>query len=666
MSSWLNVVTAAGITALFTGSVFAQASFSADLNSLQAGLTVQSVNSTFNPNAVGQQMSGLGSIPFDVSGLAVSSPTEMAGKGAAQLAYCNTTPRSSMTAGQQSQCDAALAIAGLADRKLSTGGSSPSRTANWAAQQEKSILGTATTQSVGVAPATTSSPGQCQTTQIVVPGDSRQETCSGSYAVTPQSCTNTLSVQFDTQVDPVTGEVTAINVKDLWTNNCQTLAANTDCDNDSVTCDIGPLCKTINGVQICRDCWQKTQHYTCYATSGGVISNDCGSMAANGCQQISQSCGLTRSNGQCVDWSYVYQCPRTSQTIQAVTQCSGQNYCIGSLCFDTTKTPDKDFAMAAAYMEMGREAGVYMTGSGSNIELFRGDSANCTRPVGFMSAISKNCCFQSSGGKTNANITGNNSTSSVVGGVVFSTLLDNAVSIGSHYMYDFMFTNDFFSERALEAIKAGNFNPEAGLMDLLRGPSLSMYGFTLAPSGGMMLPGTVPIQGGEFSIVGQNYSLTFNPYILAAVVILQVYSELQTCAIDEQMLAVRRGKGLCSHQSTYCSRRLPWPLNTCIQETEVWCCWNSRLAETIAIQGKCQLYGECGGKPGVSGCRGFTQAEFNRLDFSKINLSAFMNDANALGAANTPSPAVVNSLQGKVFNQVTQQATDILQNNTQK
>lgn len=656
-----NIVRRIGAVAVFLCSAnlaYSQSSFSSDVSSLQSGLTVQSVNSTFDPNTVGQQMPGLGSIPSDVSGLSVASPTDMAGKGAAQLAYCNTTPRTSMTAAQQSQCDAAITAANATSQI--TANPPINRSTNWAAQQEKAILGTATTQSTSVAPVTSSSPGQCQTTQIVVPGDSRQETCSGSYAVTPQSCTDNLSVQFDTQTDPVTGELTAINVKDVWTNNCQTLAANTNCDNDSVTCDIGPLCKTINGVQICRDCWQKTQHYTCYATSGGVISNDCGALAANGCQQISQSCGLTRPNGQCVDWSYVYQCPRTSQTVQTVTQCTGQNYCIGSLCFDTAKTPDKDFATAAAYMEMGREAGVYMTGSGGNIELFKGDSANCTRPVGFMSAIGKNCCFQSSGGKTNANITGNSSTSSVVGGVVFSTLLDNAVSIGSHYMYDFMFTNDFYSEKAWEAIAAGNFNPDAGLMDLLRGPSLSMYGFTLAPAGGMMLPGTTVL--GSTEILGQSYTLSFNPYVLAAVVILQVYSELQSCTMDEQMLAVRRGQGLCTHQSTYCSRRLPWPLKTCIQETEVWCCWNSRLAETIAIQGKCQLYGECGGKPGASGCRGFTQAEFGRLDFSKINLSAFMNDANALGSANVPSAATVNALQGKVSNQVTQKANTIMQN----
>lgn len=638
-----------------------QPSFSSDVSALQSGLTVQSVNSTFNPGTVGQQLPGLGTIPSDVSGMAVVSPTDLAGKGAAQLAYCNTVPRASMTAAQQSQCDAAITAANATSQITSK--PPANRATNWVAQQEKSILGATTSQSSSDVPPTTNKPGQCQTTQIVVPGDTRQETCSGSYATSPQSCTDTLSVQFDTQVDPITGEIIPVNVKDVWTDNCKTLAANTDCDNDSVTCDIGPLCKTINGVQICRDCWQKTQQYTCYATSGGVVSNDCGLLISNGCQQISQSCGLTRPNGQCGDWSYVYQCARTSETIETVTQCSGQNYCIGSLCFDTTKTPDKDFATAAAYMEMGREAGVYMAGKEGSLEFFKGDSANCTRPVGFMSAIGKNCCLQSSGAKTNANVIGNNSASSIVGGVVASTLLGNAVSIGSHYMYDFMFSNDFFAEKAWEAIAAGNFNPDAGLMDLLRGPSLSMYGFTLAPAGGMMLPGTTVL--GSTEILGQSYTLSFNPYVLAAVVVLQVYSQLQSCTIDEQMLAMRRGQGLCSHQYTYCSRRLPWPLKTCIQETEVWCCWNSRLAQAIAIQGKCQLYGECGGKPGASGCRGFNQAEFKQLDFSKINLSAFMKDAKAQGIANAPSQAVINALQGKVTDRVTQQADTILQNTQQ-
>jgi hypothetical protein len=99
----------------------------------------------------------------------------------------------------------------------------------------------------------------------------------------------------------------------------------------------------------------------------------------------------------------------------------------------------------------------------------------------------------------------------------------------------------------------------------------------------------------------------------------------ETCG-DAQALTVRRvGKKQCHSLGTYCKKE--WPLIGCVQKAKVYCCFTSELSRIIQEQGRAQLKTFNGwGTPKKPDCRGFTPEEFQHLDFSKIDLSEFIND----------------------------------------
>ena len=76
-------------------------------------------------------------------------------------------------------------------------------------------------------------------------------------------------------------------------------------------------------------------------------------------------------------------------------------------------------------------------------------------------------------------------------------------------------------------------------------------------------------------------------------------------------------------------------LGICLQTTETYCCFNSRLARIINTSGGVQI-----GKP-VSDCTGFTPTEFASLDFSRIDLTEFTNEIMA--NVRMPSATTINT-----------------------
>ncbi|WP_310794426.1 conjugal transfer protein TraN [Campylobacter lari] len=63
----------------------------------------------------------------------------------------------------------------------------------------------------------------------------------------------------------------------------------------------------------------------------------------------------------------------------------------------------------------------------------------------------------------------------------------------------------------------------------------------------------------------------------------------------------------------------------CIQHKKTHCCFNSKLARIFNEQG-CPQIGRGWGSPKSPDCRGFTPEEFQKLDFSEIDLSDFIAD----------------------------------------
>lgn len=102
------------------------------------------------------------------------------------------------------------------------------------------------------------------------------------------------------------------------------------------------------------------------------------------------------------------------------------------------------------------------------------------------------------------------------------------------------------------------------------------------------------------------------------------YSGILSCPDDSKVLAMKRDNNLCTFVGSYCSATVP-VINTCIQTTESYCCYNSKLSKIINEQGRPQL-GKSYGTPQNTDCSGFTPAELQKLDFSKMNFSEFIKD----------------------------------------
>src|SRR5665647_1590606 len=154
-------------------------------------------------------------------------------------------------------------------------------------------------------------------------------------------------------------------------------------------------------------------------------------------------------------------------------------------------------------------------------------------------------------------------------------------------------------------------------------PSFSLYGFT-ATWGAM--PGALGSFGG--------ISFAFDPTTLAIQVGLMILQELLSCDQPEKMLAMKKGQNLCRYTGSHCSIKIPI-IGTCLQTTESYCCFNSRLARIINTSGGVQM-----GKP-VTDCTGFTPTEFSSLDFSRIDLTEFTNEIMA--NVKMPSATIINT-----------------------
>jgi len=273
----------------------------------------------------------------------------------------------------------------------------------------------------------------------------------------------------------------------------------------------------------------------------------------------------------------------------------------------------------------------------NSMRIFSGVSDNCTRPTG--PGIGANCCKSSPGTplKNNRDILGSMamqaSFSVVKSGVGYGA------QAASNYMFDFMFMEGggtWMRDVAFDAYMNGAWDP-ANAFNL----SVGAYGFTLSfgtAAGGGFVTGWVVSTFGAESIAAQGMGLlgaggnlwtsgpllggdifvSFNPYMLALSVSIQVVMDLYSCEPEEKMLATRRGGDLCEKTGEDCSAEIPI-VKVCLQMTEHWCCWNSRLAKIITVEGGKQIGG------GVR-CNGFSTDELASIDFSKIDLSSFTKE----------------------------------------
>lgn len=340
------------------------------------------------------------------------------------------------------------------------------------------------------------------------------------------------------------------------------------------TCVDGPATRNVNGLDVYRDCWRYEAAFTCQSAN---YVDDCQPFVERGCSQVGSSCVDRNVQGACTLFEQTYQCRVASGSTSTITNCGSQRFCLDGRCFDTAYAPDPDFARVVTGLEAQREAGKYI--DPTTLVVFQGYDNRCRKKLfGLV-----NCCKR---GGTDGSLFSNLNLILGAGGQVLG-------AIGSSYTYDALFTSD--------------------------APDLVIAGFEAlfgAGGGSSALAGLI---AGDISVASFIGSLVPGPWTIAILAI--QLSGLLDCEQAEQVLAMKRDNRLCHGLGSYCSARLPI-IRLCIETTETYCCFNSRLSRILNEQGRVQL-GKGWGGPESPNCSGFTVPQLQALDFSRMNLEEF-------------------------------------------
>lgn len=108
----------------------------------------------------------------------------------------------------------------------------------------------------------------------------------------------------------------------------------------------------------------------------------------------------------------------------------------------------------------------------------------------------------------------------------------------------------------------------------------------------------------------------------------KVFAGIIACKENEKLLAKQNKAEQCHEVGEYCSKQLKLGLaKICVQKSLSHCCFGSKLARIIHEQGRPQI-DLAWGSGDSPNCRGFKPEEFQKLDFSKIDLSGAFNIPN--------------------------------------
>ena len=116
------------------------------------------------------------------------------------------------------------------------------------------------------------------------------------------------------------------------------------------------------------------------------------------------------------------------------------------------------------------------------------------------------------------------------------------------------------------------------------------------------------------------------------------------CNAADAALKVKQDKGLCSLVGSYCAKHTLFGI--CLQKKEAHCCYLSKISRILQEQGRVQI-GKPYGDPAKETCPGFTLAEFQLLDLSRMDFSEVY--AEFTDAAKLPDEvATATAMQTKI------------------
>jgi conjugal transfer mating pair stabilization protein TraN len=212
------------------------------------------------------------------------------------------------------------------------------------------------------------------------------------------------------------------------------------------------------------------------------------------------------------------------------------------------------------------------------------------------------------------------------------------------------------AQSSAESLANFNFSPSVSLV-----PGLSVgYGALPAQGAGTTLFGagtTSTVAAGTGSVAttttvagvsttttttqigSSGFNMSYNPtmlYITAAMMAYQAYQAALACDEEDYKSSTKGKAKLCYDTGTWCESKDCGLFGcTCTKYRTGKCCYNSKLARIINQQGRAQLGLD------IRACDGFTVAQIQQLDWSRIDLTEFI--ADMLAQAQQSAGAVMNT-----------------------
>lgn len=387
----------------------------------------------------------------------------------------------------------------------------------------------------------------------------------------------------------------------------------------SKQCVDGPATRRIGNHAVTRDCWQWEKEYEC---ESAALNNACADLRSRGCYEVASTC-LPDDGNHCEAWEKRYRCEAGSGRGGSATACTVATFCTDGACFDTGYMPDGDLAPAIAGLEALRQAGRYYDRDSGRF--FNGEGNACREGWGGL----RGCCD----GDTQASTGGGDTRNQVAFAAVMSAAeygYDYAKFKATPYVHDILAKGKAMLDGAQAATAASGAASGTSTAASAATPAFNFsfmgFGWT---SGAIAETSTLGVQS---TPMGNGFY--FNPMAFALAAAVMVVMELSSCEPEEQQLGLKRGRGLCREVGTYCGRD---SLAGCLEHKTSFCCYNSKLARLVSVQGKAQL-GRGWGTPESPDCAGFTLEEFQRLDLGQMDLSEFYAD---IRAGNTTREGVI-------------------------
>ena len=419
------------------------------------------------------------------------------------------------------------------------------------------------------------------------------ETCK-EFAFTGACIKKSFNYSCEDAVSPLPANVvyldTTYTIIDNWDmSQCQEYQDNANCVVAEKICLEPAETRVIDGQEVYRDCWDWHYEYSCASTA---LKSTCGDLENN------PECALSKS--QCVDYlpsgdcglmEHEYKCLESEGNTTTELDCSNQTFCIDGTCFDASYVNDTDFGLVVAAMEAASEA--------SQLAIFEGEKNKCTD-----TALAK-CCKSSNAGATSSNA----DIATQVGAKALQVGAETIRAVGSPYVFEALVNtgSDMLGNYAFSALADGWLSPTS---------SMSFYGFTF-----------------EWGASGVTF-VGFDPWSFAFAIAMMIIQEMMSCDEDSGALAIKRGQDLCHKVGSYCSSKA---FGGCSEKTEGWCCFPSKLGRIINEQGREQI-GKSWGDPKNPDCTGFSVADLQKLDFSKMDLTEFIMDIQ--GSVKIPDFAI--------------------------